>query len=59
MQAENRWLQFEDWRRQGFLIACDPLVMSLRDAEDLARDLMALKEADMEPIWDAYWRNPA
>lgn len=40
-------------------VACDPLVMSLRDAEDLARDLMAQEEADMDPIWDAYWRNPA
>jgi alpha-galactosidase/6-phospho-beta-glucosidase family protein len=40
-------------------VACDPLVMSLRDAEELARDLMAQEEENLDPIWDAYWRNPA
>jgi len=40
-------------------VACDPLVMSLRDAEELARDFMAQEESDMDPVWDAYWRNPA
>jgi alpha-galactosidase len=36
-------------------IACDPLVMSLSDALDLARDLIALEEDDLDPRWDGYW----
>ena len=36
-------------------IACDPLVMSLSDARDLARDLIAVEEDDLDPRWDAYW----
>jgi len=39
-------------------IACDPLVMSLSDARDLARDLIALEEDDLDPKWDAYWATP-
>jgi alpha-galactosidase/6-phospho-beta-glucosidase family protein len=40
-------------------IACDPLVMSLSDARDLARDLIALEEDDLDPRWDAYWATPS
>lgn len=40
-------------------IACDPLVMSLSDARDLARDLIALEEDDLDPRWDAYWAAPS
>jgi alpha-galactosidase/6-phospho-beta-glucosidase family protein len=36
-------------------IACDPLVMSMSDARDLARDLIALEEDDLDPRWDPYW----
>jgi alpha-galactosidase/6-phospho-beta-glucosidase family protein len=36
-------------------IACDPLVMSLTDARELARDLIALEEAHLGRAWDSYW----
>ena len=36
-------------------VAADPLVMSLRDAEEIARDLIAQEEDDMGRIWDPYW----
>ncbi len=36
-------------------IACDPTVMSLRDAENLAYDLMALFEGSQPRKWDSYW----
>ncbi len=36
-------------------IACDPLVMSLADAEDLARDLIAIEEAHLDKRWNDYW----
>ena len=39
-------------------IACDPLVMSLSDARDLARDLIAQEEDDLDPKWDGYWTSP-
>jgi alpha-galactosidase/6-phospho-beta-glucosidase family protein len=39
-------------------IACDPLVMSLNDAADLARDLIAMEEAHLDKRWDAYWPRP-
>jgi hypothetical protein len=39
-------------------IACDPLVMSLSDARDLARDLIALEEDDLDPRWDAPRPSP-
>ena len=38
-------------------IACDPLVMSLRDARDLARELMAAEEEFLDPRWDAFWER--
>lgn len=38
-------------------VAADPLVMSLRDAEDLARDFIAMEEADLDETLDAYWAN--
>jgi len=40
-------------------IACDPLVMSLSDARELARDLIALEEDDLDRKWDAYWATPS
>ncbi len=40
-------------------IACDPLVMSLSDARDLARDLIALEENDLDRRWDGYWAAPS
>jgi alpha-galactosidase len=36
-------------------IAADPLVMSLSDARDLARDLIALEENHLGKKWDPYW----
>lgn len=36
-------------------IASDPLVMSLNDAKDLARDLIAIEEAHLDKKWDKYW----
>jgi alpha-galactosidase/6-phospho-beta-glucosidase family protein len=36
-------------------IACDPLVMSLSDARDLARELIAVEEDDLDRKWDDYW----
>jgi alpha-galactosidase/6-phospho-beta-glucosidase family protein len=36
-------------------IACDPLVMSLRDARDIARELMAAEEEFLDPRWDSFW----
>lgn len=44
-----------DFRKAVKAIACDPLVMSLRDAEDLARELIALEEHHMDAVWDPYW----
>ncbi|MBI5722941.1 MAG: hypothetical protein HZA50_03205 [Planctomycetes bacterium] len=38
-------------------IAADPLVMSLNDAEDIAKELIAQEEDDMDRAWDAYWWN--
>lgn len=37
----------------------DPFVMSLSDARDLARDLIALEEDALDPRWDAYWAAPS
>ncbi len=39
-------------------VAADPLVMSLNDAEDLARDFMAQEEADLDAVHDPYWWTP-
>jgi alpha-galactosidase/6-phospho-beta-glucosidase family protein len=36
-------------------IACDPLVMSLNDAKNIARDLFAIEEANLDRKWDSYW----
>lgn len=36
-------------------IAADPLVMSLSDAKDLARDFIALEEAHLDSTWNEYW----
>lgn len=38
-------------------VAADPLVMSFRDAEDLAREFMALEENDLDHNLDHYWLN--
>lgn len=38
-------------------IAADPLVMSLSDAKDLARDHIALEEDHLDSKWDAYWKT--
>jgi len=37
-------------------IACDPLVMSLNDAKDIAYDLMAVEEEDLPEKWAGYWK---
>jgi alpha-galactosidase len=39
-------------------IACDPLVMSLNDAADLARDLIAIEESHLDSRWNDYWARP-
>ena len=36
------------------VVGADPLVMSLNDAEDLARDFMAQEEADLGAELDSY-----
>jgi alpha-galactosidase len=38
-------------------IACDPVVMSMNDAKDLAHNLLALEEEDLGPLWDSYWEG--
>lgn len=40
-------------------VAADPLVMSLNDAKDLAREFMAIEEAHLGRLWDDYWRPSA
>jgi alpha-galactosidase len=36
-------------------VACDPLVMSLHDARDITRELMAAEAEYLDPKWDRYW----
>ena len=38
-------------------IAADPLVMSLNDAKELAREHIALEESHLDGKWDAYWQT--
>lgn len=38
-------------------IACDPAVMSLNDAIDIAHDFMALESADLDSRWEPYWEE--
>jgi len=37
-------------------IACDPLVMSLSDAREIAHELLAAEYDYLPEIWDGYWR---
>jgi len=37
-------------------IACDPLVMSLSDARDITRELMAAEEEFLDARWDGFWK---
>ena len=39
-------------------VAADPLVMSLNDAQDPARDFMSQEEADLDAVHDPYWWTP-
>jgi alpha-galactosidase len=36
-------------------VACDPLVMSLSDAVEITRDLLAAEQEYLAPMWDTYW----
>lgn len=36
-------------------IACNPLVMSLSDAKEIAYELMGTDEKMLPPVWDNYW----
>jgi alpha-galactosidase/6-phospho-beta-glucosidase family protein len=39
-------------------VAADPLVMSLRDAGRLAREMMAIEEESLDARWNGYWLDP-
>ena len=46
-----------DYEKLVRAVACDPLVMSLDDAKEITRELMAIYEPVMPKEWDFYWKD--
>jgi alpha-galactosidase len=38
-------------------VACDPLVMSLSDAKEIAYEFMGVDADDLPSVWDSFWKE--